>query len=60
MRKNTILRIITYLSGIVFMLSVACLDTEGSVWPFVGCVMSAAWVILFTYANTIWDGRKKK
>lgn len=61
MKKNTILRTITYFCGLLFILSVACLDSE-SILPFIGCLVSGAWIVLFTYANTWWypEDRKNK
>lgn len=50
MIKNMILMTITRLSAFVFMIGLCCLDTE-AYWPLAACLVSALWIVLFTYAN---------
>lgn len=51
MSKNKLLKAKAKIYMIVFILSVCCLDSD-SVIPIIICLLTAAWFLLFTIANT--------
>lgn len=48
--KNIILKIITYIMTVLFILSLIALDSE-SIIPFITLVLSGGWLALVGYAN---------
>jgi uncharacterized protein YacL len=50
--KNIILKTIGYIMGILFIFSVSALDSESNI-PYIVCIVSAAYLALFAYANNV-------
>lgn len=54
--KNAILKTITAIAGLVFILSACALDSDS--WlPFIALCISALWLSVFAYANGWLEGR---
>ncbi len=49
--KNFILKAISYIMGLVFMIGASALDSEGTNIPFLMVVVSMAWLTLFAIPN---------
>lgn len=48
--KNLILKTITAIMAVLFVLSAACLDSDTYI-PHIICVVAEAWFVLFLIAN---------
>lgn len=53
--KNFILKTISYIMGLVFILGACALDSEGTNIPFLMVVVSMMWLIPFGYANGFFE-----
>ncbi len=49
--KNTIIKTVTAIMAILFILSAGCLDTPNTNVPIIVCFISEAWLLLFVLAN---------
>lgn len=56
--KNFILKTISYIMGVVFILGACAVDSEGTYIPFLMMGVSMLWLTLFAIANGYfeWDG----
>lgn len=54
--KNFILKTITTVAGCTFLFMACALDSPSWI-PFILCVVSAVWLVLFSYANGYIDER---
>ena len=57
--KNIILKTTAWIMAAIFVISACALDSE-SLIPFYLCGGSAAWLILFAYANKMFYGQEEK
>lgn len=48
--RNKVLKTITTISVIIFMLSICSVDS-GTLIPYITAIISLIWICLFTYAN---------
>lgn len=55
MRIEKFVKTITYMAGIVDMISLLSLDSECWV-PIIGVLVSTAWLLLVIYATFEWEG----
>lgn len=49
--KNFILKTITYLAGLVLIVSIMMFDSDNLIIPVVCFTVSLCWLVLFAYAN---------
>lgn len=49
--KDAIIKTVTAIMAILFILSAGCLDTPNTYISIVVCVISEAWLLLFVLAN---------
>jgi hypothetical protein len=52
MRRKTFLKVITWIAGVVWALSVCCLDSDTWI-PLVLSVISGSWLFLMAIANGV-------
>lgn len=53
--KNLILKTVTWINVVLFLLFACCIDSEGTYVPAIGCLITGAWLALFAYANRDYD-----
>lgn len=56
--KNALLRIITLLAALIFIMSVCAIDTD-SWWPLIITAVSLAWLGLFYYVNDDYYSKRR-
>lgn len=49
--KDTIIKVVTVIMAILFILGACCLDTPNTNTPIILCAISEAWLLLFVLAN---------
>lgn len=49
--KNKILKAITWVASLVFILSACALDTQGTYLPHIICSVCLAWLLAFVLIN---------
>ena len=53
--KNFVLKTVTWIAGIVFVLSILSLDSPNFVLPVVCLMVSMLWLAVFSWANGYMD-----
>lgn len=49
--KNAVIKTVTAIMTILFILSAGCLDTPNTNVPIIMCFVSVTWLLLFVLAN---------
>lgn len=55
LKKNTVLKSIGWINGIVFLYFACCLDSDSWI-PFIICCITGTYLGAFAYANNFFEG----